>query len=93
MADVHITSWEFCQGTLQTALCSIQLAEGRQRAFLILTFQENMLPIQNYMVLNGDISSRQITCGLTYLKGHVQHRSRHDTAHAKLTSLADIILF
>lgn len=49
-----------------------------------------MLPIQNYMVLNGDISSQQITCGLTYLKGHVQHRSRHSTAHAKLTSRTDI---
>lgn len=36
-----------------------------------------MLLIQNYMVLNGDISSQQITCGPTYLRGHVHHRSRH----------------
>lgn len=30
---MHIISWEFCLGTLQTALCSIQLVEGSQRAF------------------------------------------------------------
>lgn len=36
---MHIISWEFCPGTLQTALCIIQLEEGSQRAFLILTFQ------------------------------------------------------
>lgn len=52
-----------------------------------------MLPIQNYMVLNGDIRSSQITCGLTSLKGHVQHRSRHITAHAQPTSRTYIILF
>lgn len=52
-----------------------------------------MLPIQNYMVLNGDIRSQQITCGLTYLKGHIQHRFRHIIAHAKPTSRTYIILF
>lgn len=36
---MHIISWEFGPGSLQTALCIIQLAEGEQRAFLILTFQ------------------------------------------------------
>lgn len=87
MAAVHIISWEFCSGTLQTALCSIQLAEGRQRAFFNLDLPIKYAPrskIIKLHVLNGDISSQQITCGLTFLKGHVRHRSRGSTRRASL---------
>lgn len=62
---MHIISWEFGPGSLQTALCIIQLAEGSWRAFFNLDLPIKYAAADTKLhVLDKDVSYRKIPARL-----------------------------